>query len=54
MPTLSNKARQGRLTAIAHLSNRRAAARHFYTSRLSVPLLAETGKMPAPEGYLLH
>jgi hypothetical protein len=54
MPTLSNKARQGRLAAIAQLSNRRTAARHFHPARLALPLLAEPGHAPAPSGYLLH
>ena len=43
MSTLTDKARQGRLAAISHLSNRRNAARHFATVRLTLPLLAQTG-----------
>ena len=53
MPTLTNKARQGRLEAIARLSNRRAAARHFSASAAAA-LLADNDRLPAPEGYLLH
>jgi hypothetical protein len=57
MPTLTNKAREGRLAAINHLSNRRNprnAQIHFATVRLALPLLAQTGKVIAPTHYVLH
>ena len=57
MPTLTNKAREGRLAAISHLANRRDrhdAKLHFATVRLTLPLLAQTGKVIAPTHYVLH
>lgn len=54
MQTLSNKARQGRLNAIANMSNRRAASRHFSQARLSVPLLSMEGKVISPEHFQVH
>jgi hypothetical protein len=53
MPNFSLKAREGRLAAIAKLSNRRAA-RHFHTVRLQLPLLAQVGKVISPTHYVLH
>ena len=56
MPSLITKAREGRLAAINHLSNRNArdAKLHFATVRLTLPLLAQTGKVIAPTHYVLH
>jgi hypothetical protein len=54
MQTLTDKARMGRLAAIAHLSNRRAAARHFHTAMQALPLLEKAGRVISPTHYILH